>query len=72
MTTGLTEMGVICVLYLPGMRRSGGVDEGDQFPFVARTHAAMVCQGLLHIFLLGDDCLEEGLVQEQADVLQGS
>lgn len=58
MTTGLAGMGAICVLYVPGTRRSGGVVglvKEIGLPFVARTRARTVChqgEGRLHIFLL--------------------
>ena len=56
MTTGLTGMGAICVLYVPGTRRSGRVVVKEiGFPFVAGTGARTLRdqgQGRLHIFLL--------------------
>jgi len=56
MTTGLTGMGAICVLYVPGTRRSGGVVVKEiRFPFVAGASAGTLRdqrEALLHIFLL--------------------
>jgi hypothetical protein len=51
-------MGAICVLYVPGTRRSGGVVgliKEIGLPFVAGTRAGTVCdqgKAWLHIFLL--------------------
>jgi hypothetical protein len=56
MTTGLTGMGTICVLYVPGTRRSGRVVVKEiGFPFVAGTGARTLRdqgEGGLHVFLL--------------------
>ena len=56
MTCGLTGMGAICVLYVPGARRSGRVVVKEiSFPFVAGSGARTLRdqgQGRLHIFLL--------------------
>ena len=58
MTTGLTRMGAICVLYVPGTRRSGlvvGMIKEIGLPFISGTRAGTVChqgEALLHIFLL--------------------
>jgi hypothetical protein len=49
-------MGAICVLYVPGTRRSGGVVVKEiRFPFVAGGSAGTLRdqrEALLHIFLL--------------------